>query len=324
MAPHDWMLLIQLFALLGLVTAGQGPTRRQAIGLLTLDIVWFGLALVWARGRTAERTTRLSSAFYRLSLIAVTVASYVELRWVLPIVAPGSVDADLLAFDLRVFHVEPALAWDHLVTPRTTEWFAFFYYSYFFILALYAIPIALAFEDGPALHEFAFGIILLFCVGHLTYVLVPAVGPHLHVREFERGLDGGVFWKLVKAAVDGAGAGKDVFPSLHTAGPLFLTLYAFRHRARQPFREAWPITAIFASQIVIATMFLRWHYLADIVAGGCLALTAWILAPRIASWDERRRRRTGLAPEFPPSPLRAEVKRALPPRSRALPPRGLR
>lgn len=303
MAPHDWVLLVQLLALLGLVIVGRGPTRPHAIAALTADLVWFGVALASVRGRDPAQITPFTSSLYRLSLVGVMVATYLELRWILPVAALPSVDADLLAFDLRVFHFEPAIAWDHLVTPGTTEWFSFFYYSYFFLLGLYAIPIALSFEDGPPLLEFAFGVLVLFCVAHLTYVVMPAVGPHLYVQGFERQLEGGLFWSLVKDAVDGAGAGMDVFPSLHTAVPLFLTLYAFRHRAQRPFTETWPVTAIFTSQIVIATMFLRWHYLIDIVAGACLAVAVWLLTLRLTAWEDHRRRKTGLPPAFPLPPF---------------------
>jgi hypothetical protein len=303
MAPHDWLLLGQLLILLVLVMAGAGPTRGVALALLLGDLVWFLAALASVR---ATKPSRTASTFYRLSLIALAVATYVELRWILPVIAPGSVDADLLAFDLRVFHVEPALAWDHLVTPPTTEWFAFFYYSYFFILAIHAVPIAVGFDDGPDLREFALGLLALYCIGHVTYVLVPALGPHVHVQGFRNQLEGGVFWQLVKDMVEGAGAGKDVFPSLHTAAPLFLALYGYRHRARRPFRYVWPITAFFSLQIIVATMFLRWHYLVDIVAGIALAVGVWIIAPRVVAWEERRRRRAGLPPAFPESPVRSK------------------
>jgi membrane-associated phospholipid phosphatase len=106
--------------------------------------------------------------------------------------------------------------------------------------------------------------------------------------------------------VASAGAPGDIFPSLHTAVPLFLTLYAFRHRHRLPFRFTWPVMAFFSSQIIVATMFLRWHYLADIFAGTFLAMVATLLMTPIAAWEARRRVRSATSPTFArPLPLRA-------------------
>ncbi|HSO35828.1 MAG TPA: phosphatase PAP2 family protein, partial [Labilithrix sp.] len=297
MAVHDWLLVGQLVVLLAFCLAGQGPTRALAVTLLVLDLAWLGTALALARG--VARPSRAASAFYRTTLIAILVATYVQLRWILPVVASRSVDGDLFAFDLRVFGYEPALAWDRWVTVASTEWFAFFYYSYFFVLALHAVPIAMRFEDGSALSEFTFGVVLLYCVGHVGYALVPAFGPYVHAASsFERPLEGGFFWRLVQRTVEGAGAQKDVFPSRHTALPVFLALYSFRQRRSWPFNVTWPIAAFFASQIVLATMFLRWHWLIDIVAGASLALVAWLLGPMVTRWDGRRRDARALPPAF--------------------------
>jgi membrane-associated phospholipid phosphatase len=56
--------------------------------------------------------------------------------------------------------------------------------------------------------------------------------------------------------------------------------------------------AFAATQIIIATMFLRWHYLIDIVAGLTLATTAALLSYAIVKWETKRRREAGLPPTF--------------------------
>jgi hypothetical protein len=49
-----------------------------------------------------------------------------------------------------------------------------------------------------------------------------------------------------------------------------------------------------ATQIIVATMFLRWHYLVDIVAGLTCAFTAQLLGQYIADWESAKRERLGL------------------------------
>ena len=300
MAAHDWILLGYLVMMLVLTLARRGESMLP-VGLAGFDLTWFAIVLFTVRAQ--NRRTPLVSVVYRLSLVALPLVSYLQLRWILPVIAPGSVDGALLAFDTRVFAYEPAIAWDDLVAPPVTEWFSFFYYSYFFLLALHAIPIATFAADGRLLKEFAFGLLLVFCVGHLVYVIVPGVGPHAYAATagtFANQLEGPLFWPLVRDAVASAGAQKDIFPSLHTAVPVFLTLFAFHHRDRAPFRFTWPVLAFFTSQIVVATMYLRWHYLADILAGVVLATTSAMVSGRVAAWEELRRVRSPIGPAFPP------------------------
>ncbi|HLK37601.1 MAG TPA: hypothetical protein VKU41_12665, partial [Polyangiaceae bacterium] len=58
--------------------------------------------------------------------------------------------------------------------------------------------------------------------------------------------------------------------------------------------------AAFATQIIGATMFLRWHYLVDVMAGLILATTASVLGHRIADWERGRRERLGVQPAWVP------------------------
>src|SRR5438477_549173 len=74
---------------------------------------------------------------YLSLMFGALCASYMQLREVLPAVNPHSLDAQIYAFDLAVFRYEPALAWDRYITPVTTEWFAFFYYSHFILFSCY-------------------------------------------------------------------------------------------------------------------------------------------------------------------------------------------
>ncbi|MGC4063497.1 MAG: hypothetical protein QM784_02360 [Polyangiaceae bacterium] len=50
--------------------------------------------------------------------------------------------------------------------------------------------------------------------------------------------------------------------------------------------------AFFAVNIVIATMFMRWHWLVDVVAGLTLAAVALVLSVAVTQWDLRNERGT--------------------------------
>jgi len=71
-------------------------------------------------------------------------------------------------------------------------------------------------------------------VGHLVYTIVPGAGPYAHLA-FQHDLPEVFWWVQVLRVVDNAGALLDIFPSLHTAFPLFFALHAIRHRRAHPF-----------------------------------------------------------------------------------------
>ena len=95
------------------------------------------------------------------------------------------------------------------------------------------------------------------------------------------------------------GAKIDIFPSLHTAFPCFFALHAFRHR--EVYRWSWPLLILQAVNISVATVFLRWHYGIDTVAGVALAVVAQQLAIVTA-----RREMAGESRQPPFEPIRPQ------------------
>ena len=166
------------------------------------------------------------------------------------------------------------------------EWLSFFYYTHFFVLALMLIP-ALFFGRGERLLELMAGGMLIIASGHLLYTLVPGVGPYAVLR-FEEPLQGGFWWNQVSVTVATAGAQLDIFPSLHTAWPTYFTLHAFAHRARPPYRWLWPALGFVAANIMVATLFLRWHWFIDVALGFLLAFAARAFATAVAAREGRR------------------------------------
>ncbi|MBI5517907.1 MAG: phosphatase PAP2 family protein [Deltaproteobacteria bacterium] len=300
-AVQDWLIVGYFLVLLGAVLAGTGPARDQSVRnvALSLAVVLLGLAVV--RGEVLPWGTRATALFYRLSVVGPVMNSYFLLRYVLPTANPSTRDAQILAFDLRVFGYEPALAWDRYVTPATVEWFSFFYFGYFIIITLYLEGNMFFAKNSRLLAEVALGAFFIFCFGHVTYMLVPGFGPYHHLAgTFQHELTGGTFWGMVQDTVRSAGAQKDIFPSLHTAVPTFLCIFAWRNRAVAPYNFVWLPTTLFTSQIIIATMFLRWHYLVDIFAGLAFAAFAGFVVPRILAWEHRRREAMGVMPVWTP------------------------
>ena len=301
LAAQDWLITIYFGVLLLALSLGSGPGRPACIHKVVIDFSLFAGGLALTRGEVLRRGSFANSLVYRFTVFLSVFLSYFQLRDILPAVSSRAVDSTIFAFDQRVFGVEPSLAWDKFVTPTTTEWFAFFYFSYFAVLIVHIMPFLLAAKDTRLTHQFALGIFTVFCCAHTLYMLVPGYGPYAYLaHDFHHSLTGGTFWGWVRETVDAGGAQKDIFPSLHTAAPTFFAIFSFRFRKHFPFKYTWPVVAFFASQIIIATMFLRWHYLVDIFAGLTLATVANVVAAKVAPWEEARRVKLGAHPVFVP------------------------
>jgi membrane-associated phospholipid phosphatase len=297
-AAHDWILGGYYSALAVAAYLGHGDQRdlclRRVVALLLVHV----LAVVLVRSELVRG--RAAGIFHRTVTYGGLQLSYFVLRPLLPVATSRSYDAALHRIDVRLFGVEPTLAVDRFVSPLTTEWFSFFYFGYFVLLAVHVFPM-LALERRPRLlEEFALSLALVFCTAHLTYMLVPGYGPVVHLADrFVNPLPSGPFHDLVMRTVSGGGAQKDVFPSLHTAAPTMLAVFSYRHRAHAPFRVTWIVVALFTLQIIGATIFLRWHWLVDVLAGLALAFTAVPLAAAIVDWEARRRASLGVAAAWP-------------------------
>ena len=281
---------IQIAYLLGLllaVFAGAGPTRGAALGWLAFDLALFCGAIVVFRG---DAPTRSSTLAYRATACVPVVATFAQLHIILPAATRWRrLDDRLLGADLRWMHYEPAVAWDAHVTPAATEWLSFFYLSYVALLALHIFPIVFVERRRNIVAAFTLGIATLYCAGQMLYVVVPAYGPYVHLAgTFSRDLDGPFWYPLMRRLVASGGARADVFPSLHTAAPTFLALFSFHHRRERPFRYTWPVVAFVASQIIVATMYLRWHYLIDVLAGLTLAAAVFVFSTRATDGSRER------------------------------------
>lgn len=299
-ASQDWLTIGYLVTILIALALGKGPHRGLCIERVSADLGVFLCVLVAVRTHLLRWGTMSTALVYRFAVMGTLLASFFQLREILPAVSPWYVDDRIYAFDLHVFGFEPSVVLDAFVNPLTTEWFAFFYFLYFLILTVHVLPM-MASTDEVLLSRFAVGILMLFMAAHLLYMAVPGWGPYWYLKgTFRHELQGGLFWRLVRETVDAGGAQKDIFPSLHTAAPTFMAIFSIRHRKYFPFRYSWPIVTFLATQMILATMFLRWHYLADVVAGLTLAAAASIVGQRIADWERVRRERLGVQPAWMP------------------------
>lgn len=297
LAAQDYCVLAYLtYQGVRLFRFPDSPEAREARPplLILTGVALFTITLVRSELLPAGRRRAL---LYRVGMVFSVVGCYLAMRPYLLAPRARLLDGSLIVIDRALFGETPALAWQRFASPAVVEWFAFFYFSYYALQVLNVLGSALL-DDGERVTELLVGAMLVACIGYVGYTLVPGIGPYAALS-FWRELHGYFFFGLVLDTVRSAGAQLDIFPSLHTGLPSLFALHAIRHRAQPPFRYVWPLSALFAFNIIIATMFLRWHYAIDVVAGFALAVLAQQIAIRVAQKD-RARLAAGLQPGFEP------------------------
>jgi len=211
----------------------------------------------------------------------------------LPDLAP-----ELESLDRAIFGgVNPLEALEVIVHPVATEILQWIYIAY--LIFPPAVMILLALKGSPAI--IARSLFSLLGVTYLTYMgyyLVPAMGPNVHnnfgpalpvmdpvleLYTFADDLPG--IWiarELREWMFSAELTKKDCFPSAHAAISLACAYYAFR------IGRVWGwICLPIALGIVVATIYLRYHFIVDMIVAVLLTVIAITVLERLHNRFDR-------------------------------------
>ncbi|MBI5696701.1 MAG: phosphatase PAP2 family protein [Nitrospirae bacterium] len=190
---------------------------------------------------------------------------------------PPDKDPLLARLDLILFGVHPGEWMGLFVTPVLTTILQLCYTSYYFLPVILCLMLYFNGEEDR-FDRAVFGIVFGFFVSYVGYILVPALGPRYFIPDaFTHDLMRGP----LASAIDGTlnmleGENRDAFPSGHTEIVLIILYYAWRYR-RWYFWVCLPLI----TGLIIATVYLRYHYAVDVLAGTVLAPVCVLAGDRI-------------------------------------------
>src|SRR3954471_22635416 len=163
-AIHDFAVFGFLLSLNGAVLATPSSAERSFCLVRTGGLfLAFVISILLVRGRLLKRSW-VAALIYRIGIYGVVQVSYFFLKHILPLVNTTTLDQKLYELDLSLFHVEPAMAWDRFVNGATTEWFSFFYFGYFLLMAVHVVPLLFFGRKKRIVGEFTFAILLMFSI----------------------------------------------------------------------------------------------------------------------------------------------------------------
>jgi len=238
-----------------------GPASQPPYLYLALLAV-SGLTFWLDRCASTPVTWRVRLGWYVLAMSIV----FNYMRGTIGAIAGPAQDDALLAADIALFGTSPTV-WFQAIEARPLGEILSFCYVLFFPYLYGSLIARLCGERGTTERFFA-GLFSLYGFGFLLYSLVPALGPSLGEPQlFAAPIANGPVARWVLDIVLAGSNGADVFPSLHIAVTLYILLFDRRASPRR-----FAVALVPASLLMLATLYLRFHYGVDIIAGVLLAL----------------------------------------------------
>lgn len=205
-------------------------------------------------------------------------------------------DDVLIAIDRFIFSADPTVELYKISNPFLTELLQIVYATFFFLPVILGLEFILS-NKVNELDYSAFVIVYGFILSFIGYLLVPAIGPRFTLHSFELnnlempGLFITDFLREIVNSGESIPSGtlnpekivqRDVFPSGHTQMTLLVMFLSIKFKSRLKY-----FFLINGTLLIFATVYLRYHYVIDLIGGAVFMLFTIWTGKQIYSWWNR-------------------------------------
>ena len=261
-APDAVILAYQsIVAVIILATWTRHDLPAAYLGL-NLALMGVTVGLAWLE---ALRPSRLTTFLHSWWPVVAVPISFKEVAWVVPGVqsfADHAWDWRLQSWDELLFGDTRGFL-RSIASAPVAEFMTIGYWSYFPL----SLVLGAALYRPPDLRRFREAVTILLVgwfLSYLGYYAIPAVGPHHAVDDGFRSPElAGVLWagSFHHLLMTLEGTIPDAFPSGHALIAMLVLVLSWKlHR-----RVFWWLLP-FSSTLILATMYLRYHYVVDVLA----------------------------------------------------------
>ncbi|MCX5850697.1 MAG: phosphatase PAP2 family protein [Deltaproteobacteria bacterium] len=270
---------IAIFAMLALLNLLILVFARSADATLAFYQNCALAAAVFAVARLHRYRGGMIIAFIRdWYVLPLLLFIYMEHKVLIPLINPHDVDDLLIILDrLLFFGHDPTVLMEKIMLPPLTE-LAQIVYASFYFLPLTLCVLAWRRDREVTFHVVASTILIGFFVSYAGYYLTPALGPRFTLAHLQGApLTGVLTFDIIRSSLDAAeGIMRDCCPSGHVMISMLTILLARRIGSRFFIPViAWTLLLSFS------TVYLRYHYVVDLIAGVGLAFVVHLFVPAI-------------------------------------------
>jgi membrane-associated phospholipid phosphatase len=279
--PADAVTIVFLVFLTALSTLFYKDIPKAPV-LIILYVSLFLTQISIIKIRDRDKIFRFLHDLFFPALCVLIV--FDSLEWLIHNVNPVDIDPILVRIDYMIFNCHPTIMLEQIMNPLLTDALQIAYTTYYFIPVSLGVILLLK-RQREEFERSIFLILLCFYLSFLGYILMPALGPRFAIDHLQNHDLKGLF--VAEPIQDFLnyleGIKRDAFPSGHTAVALTVLYLAYRYR-RYLFWVLVPIV----TALVFSTVYCRYHYVVDVIAGFGLTLLTIILGEWYYGWWERR------------------------------------
>jgi hypothetical protein len=256
--PHEYAFGLFLALTWGRLVAHVGLTNPLSLAFLGY-LVASTAVILWSGREPAPWRWRVRLLLYP----ALMGLSFYMIPSVVAALGTPQVDALLVKWDSAWLGKNINLAIQGWEPPLLTDALMLAYVFFFYYLI--AGPAYYCIRDLPRFRQCFAGLFVVYALGFIGYTFFPAGGPHRFLK-FDQPLTGGWITRVAKPVLDYASNGVDAFPSIHVAITMYLLVFDRWFYRRRFWRLLIPCVALWVS-----TVYLRYHYCVDVIAGVAIA-----------------------------------------------------
>lgn len=271
--------------------------HRLLFWCLLVGLVLFVIFIV----RLLFVTHDIRTAFTKKDIIAIVrdwapliifMWVYDNLHDIVRAVNPYDFDFLLATIDnILFFGAHPTALFEKLVHPALTKWLSLNYLLYF---AYFPVTLGVLYykKNKQGFHVASFALVIAMYTGFIFYILFPCVGPilaqhHLHTITLQDASGTFDFYNQALLLYSYYRDYFHCFPSLHVAATAVFWMCSYRYA-----RRLFYIYTPFVLSLWFSTMYLRWHYVIDVIAGFIIAGYAIFIGTWIqAAWTRRHEKK---------------------------------
>lgn len=275
-------------ALVGLILLGlHGPSVPHWPLLLAAHAAAIGLVHALIQLHAAHPGNRVLDFFRHFYPVLLYTGLFRETGELNQMFISGFLDPFFIRLEARVFGLQPSLAFmETLPYLLVSELFYASYFSYYVMIV--GVGLALFYRNRQHFFHYLSVVSFVFYVCYLIYIFTPVVGPRIFFWEgmahslpadvlptappgTPEAIQIGPFFRIMAWIYRTFEAEGAAFPSSHVAIAITTVWFSFLYL--RPIR--WPHLVV-VILLCASTVYCRYHYVVDVLAG---VLTAAVLIP---------------------------------------------
>lgn len=241
--------------------------------LVNIIVILFVLITIQQEIRTRNFVLKQLHFWYLIPLVLIF---FKELYGMIDPIREIIYDDMLILIDRFIFRFDPTVELYKIANPYLTELLQIVYGTFFFLPVILGIDLIRQ-KKSEEFHYSAFIIVYGFVLSFIGYILVPAIGPRFTIHNFEMNnieLPGLFITDFLREIVNsgesipsgtinpGMIVQRDAFPSGHAQMTLLVMFLSVKFGSKLK----W-FFIINGTLLIFATVYLRYHYVVDLIGG---------------------------------------------------------